>query len=150
MVKNRVFILIVSCVLLVLSACGSEDVETREFEIEEDGVVSTMTFYHQGDEVVKQTTENILPYENINVDSKEEAKALLDSEVEKMQGVEGVSDDINYGDSEATETLEIDYEHIDADKAKELPGMTFDGDIEEGISMEKSAELLLEQGYQEK
>lgn len=150
MKKKGFGILIVLSMILLLAACGSKDLEERVFEAEQMGIKSTITYYHEEDKVVKQTAENVVPYEAIGASSKEDAQALFDPESEKFQGIDGVKHKMSYSDTEATETLEVDYEKLDFDKAKDLPGMTFDGDAKEnGVSMEKSADMLLKQGFEE-
>lgn len=149
MFKKGLGILFALSILFLLGACGS-DVETSEFELEENGVVMLMTYHHEGDEVIKQTAENTIPYTSLGVESEDEAKQFLEPQSEQMQGIDGLKEEIEYGDSEAKETVEVDYEELDMDQAKDVPGLMLDGDIENGISMEKTAEMLINQGFEEK
>lgn len=147
--KKRIGILFVLSMLVILGACGSTEVKERVFEAELGGVKSTLTYYYRGDVVVKQSTVNIVPYETIGATTKEGAKEIFDPVVEEFQGIEGVVEEVDYGDAEFTENLEIDYEKLDMDKLSDLPGTLISGDVENGISMEQSVELLLSQGYKE-
>lgn len=132
------------------NATGSDEEETRVFEMDQAGIVTTMTYYYKGDEVTKQATKNIIDYEGIGLSSKEEAQELFDPEIAKMQGIDGVSQEMEYSDTEAIESLVIDYEILDFDQAKDMPGLELSGNYENGISMEASAQMLLEQGFEER
>lgn len=149
MYKKGIGILLALAMVFMLGACGSKE-ETRSFELDQNGVLITMKYYYEGDTVTKQTTKNVLPYESIGITTKEEAKEILDPLSAELQGVEGLTQKIEYGDTEATETLEVDYEKLDFDEANGLPGMMVEGDSDGKISMEKSADMLLDQGFKEK
>lgn len=127
------------------------DLEERVFEAEENGVTNTITYYYKGDKVITQEARNVLPFEIIGVESKEEAQEIFEPESEKFQGIEGLTHEMEYTDSEAIEVLEVNYDNLDFDAARGLPGMVFDGDAEKhGVSMERSAELLFGEGFVEK
>lgn len=149
MKKKGIGLLVILLIVCVLAACGSKEVEERVFELEEMGIVTKMTYTYQGDEVLKQKAENIIPYASLGVTSQEEAEEILDPQVEELQGIDGVSEEVEYKEDEALETLEIDYENLDHDKIEKIPGLNISGNIKNGISMEKSAEALLNQGYEE-
>lgn len=149
MKKKGIGLLVMLAIVCVLAACGSKEVEERVFELEEMGIVTKMTYTYQGDEVLKQKAENIIPYASLGVTSQEEAEEILDPQVEELQGIDGVSEEVEYKEDEALETLEIDYENLDHDKIEKIPGLNISGNIKNGISMEKSAEALLNQGYEE-
>ncbi len=149
MKKKGIGLLVILSIVFLLAACGSKEVEKRVFELEEMGIVTTMTYTYQGDEVLKQKAENIFPYASLGVSSQEEAEEILDPQVEELQGIDGVTEEIEYKEDEALEVLEIDYENLDPEKIEKIPGLNISGNIKNGISMEKSAEALLSQGYEE-
>lgn len=130
-------------------AKSEEEDGERTFVLEDEGMVVKLTYYHEGDEVVKQTTENILSYEENGIESKEQAEQMMEPQSEQLQGYDGLTEEIDYGDDELTETMEIDYTKADLDEISDLPGMMQDGDTDGGISMELSAQMLLEQGFEE-
>lgn len=69
---------------------------------------------------------------------------------ESFQNVEGMIHSIEYDDLQAVESMTIDYEAIDFDALANLPGMSVDESAKEnGVSMEKSVEMLEEAGYVE-
>jgi uncharacterized lipoprotein YehR (DUF1307 family) len=74
-------------------------------------------------------------------------KSILDPIAEEYKDIEGIDYSIEYGEDEATESLTINYDNLDFDAAKELPGVSFEGDTSNGISMDRTEDMLLEQGY---
>ena len=133
---------------LFLVACGEKE-STRTFELEEGGLKTTMVYTHSGDKVTRQETENIIPYDSIGIASKEEAQELFDSFIAEFQDIDGLKHEMKYEDSKAVEYLSIDYEAADYEQLEGLPGMEFSEDPKDGISMEKSAELLESEGFTE-
>lgn len=133
---------------LVLTACGGKE-ETRTFESENPGVTTTITYTYKGDKVTKQTAENVISYEEVGLGSKEEAQEAFDPLVEQFQDIDGVTHKMDYTDSTATEQLTIDFSEADYEDIKSLPGMDLEGDTNKGVSMEKSAEILNNQGFTE-
>ncbi|CAD2070633.1 hypothetical protein GCM10007275_17140 [Jeotgalicoccus coquinae] len=144
--KKAWALFLLAAVMIALTACGSE--ETRTFELSEQGVDSTLVYTHKGDEVVSQSTENVLNYEELGID-KAQAEELFGSLAEQYEGLSGVEHSFDFGDEEATESISIIYDEIDAEELQNVEGINFEGDPSEGISMEKSAEMLLDQGYTE-
>src|SRR5699024_6650167 len=124
--------------------------EQRVFVAEEMGMEMKLVYYYTGDKVIKQTSETIMSYEAAGVTSKEEAKEMLEPQIAQMQGVEGLISEMEFYDDQLVEYMEVNYETLDYDKARNLPGIMFDDAAETtGVSMEKSAQMLLQQGYTE-
>ena len=63
-----------AAVMIILTACSSE--ETRTFELNDQGVESTLVYTHNGDEVISQSTENIINYEELGID-KDQAEEIF-------------------------------------------------------------------------
>lgn len=148
--KKRIVLFTLLTLTLFLVACGSDTANTRTFKLEQGGVSSTMVYTAKGDKVTKQTTENVINYETTELASKEAAQQQLQPLSEPFQNIEGLTHNIKYEDSQAIETMVVDYEIVDFDEIKDLPGMSFDEGVKEnGISMKKSAKLLEESGYVE-
>lgn len=146
--KRKAVYMLIALVTLFLAACGDK-VSERTFEAEENGVKVTTTYEHKGDEVLKQKTKSIISYETIGVTSEEEAKQIMEMFSAGYEGIDGVDYKLKYSDSDVTEHITIDYESMDLEKAKEIPELNISGDVSEGISMEKTAELMEEQGLKE-
>jgi uncharacterized lipoprotein YehR (DUF1307 family) len=115
--------------------------------MDQNGVSMELVFTYEGDKVKTQTANNVMPYSAIGVTTKEEAQTVLDPIAEQYQQVKGLDYSLDYTDSEATESLTINYDELDYDSAKQLPGVSFEGNTENGISMERTEEMLLDQGY---
>lgn len=137
---------LIATMMIVLTACGSE--ETRTFELSDQGVESTLVYTHSDDEVISQSTENIINYEALGID-KAQAEEIFASYSDQYQNLKGVEHSFEFGDSEATENISIVYDEIDAEELESVEGLAFEGDPTEGISMERSAEMLIDQGYTE-
>ena len=149
MKKISGFILILILVL-ILAGCSGGTESTRTFVLDKDGIKTTMVYTFKGDKVTKQSTENIINYELVGIPSKEEAKLFFDPLIEEFNKYDGITHKMDYYDKEANENLTLDYEIVDFQEIKNLPGMTFDDDVgKAGISMKKSAALLESQGFTE-
>ena len=69
----------------------------------------------------------------------------MDPIAKQYQAIKGIDYSLDYGEDAATESLTIDYSNLDYDAAKQLPGVTFEGDTSNGISMERTEKMLLDQ-----
>lgn len=138
---------LLTAVLVVLSACGNET-ETRTFEMSEAGIESTLVYTYSGDEVISQSTENTIDYEALGID-KAQAEEIFAPYTEEYEGLAGVEHSFDFGDEQATESVAIVYDELNHDEIQGVEGISFEGDPAEGISMERSAEMLLNQGYTE-
>ena len=138
-----------AAVMIVLTACGSNE-ETGTFEMSDQGIESTLVYTHDDDKVISQSTENIINYEELGMD-KAQAEEMFGSMAEQYEGLSGVEHSFEFGDEEATETLTIVYDEVDSEELEGVQGMNFEGegDPSEGVSMERSAEMLEQQGYTE-
>lgn len=139
-------------VVFFLSACSFWEMEeaTRTFYIEEEGIQSTLVYTYRGDEVLKQSTENIVQYETFGIETKEDAEEFFSLFVNhELENIHGITYSIDYQENQLTEKITIDYEEVDIGEIKDLPEMNFQGNVENGISMKASAKLLLEEGFKE-
>lgn len=135
---------------IFLTACSNGSESMRTFELEHDGIMTTMVYTSTGDKVTRQTTENVIPYDLAGLTSKEEAQELFAPMIEQFQNIEGLTHKMEYDDSKAIENLAIDYEAVNFEDIENLPGMAFsEGSTDKGVSMEKSVEVLESQGFTE-
>lgn len=142
--------LMISLTLLVsitLVACNSDD-NTVTLQTEQNGVIMKIAYKGDGDEVIEQTADNVMPYEALNVTTKEEAQKILAPVVGEYAKVKGITHNMDYQDDKVVESLKIDYEIADPEEVSQLVGTTFEGDISEGISLKKSVEALQAQGFE--
>ena len=141
---------VLSALMLSRAACGGDGKETSTTLTNDvNGVEMTFTYYADGDDVTRQTTKNVMPYELLGVTTADEAKQILDPMTEEFKGVTGLEHSMEYGDTAATETLTVDYTTADLSEISQLTGSTFSGDTSSGakVSLEKSIEMLESQGF---
>lgn len=138
---------LLTVILVALTACGNNE-ETRTFEMSESGIESTLVYTYSDDEVISQSTENQIDYGALGID-KAQAEEIFAPYAEEYEGLAGVQHDIEFEDDQATESISIVYEELNEEEIQDVEGITFEGDPAEGISMERSAEMLLNQGYTE-
>lgn len=135
---------------IFLTACSNGSESTRTFELDNNGVMTTMVYTSTGDKVTVQTTENVIQYDQAGFASKEEAQEYFSPMMEQFQNIDGLTHKMAYDDSKAVETLTIDYEAVNFEDIENLPGMAFsEGSTDQGVSMEKSVEVLESQGFTE-
>lgn len=117
-------------------------------ELEQNGVTMKLTYKADGDKVFEQTADNEMPYASLGVTTAEEAEEVLAPVVLAYQETEGVTHSMDYQEDRAFESLTINYDEADINEVSALTGSTFEGDLSEGISLKRSVDLLLEQGFQ--
>lgn len=143
---KKITLLAVIPMSLLLAACGGE--ETKTFIYEEEGMSSEMVFTYSGDSVNNERSTTTLEYEPLGLSSAEAAEEVLADFTLDIQDVAGVEYNIDYGDSEAVETVEINYEEADINELREA-GVQIEGEEDaEGISLEQTEEILVDQGYE--
>lgn len=144
--KKKYLLFLVMSLMLVLTACRDSDSKT--FFYEEDGVASEMTFTHNGDTVEREVSTTTLEYEALGLRSEEDAEEVLSDFALDFEDVDGVTYSFEYEETEAVETLEINYEEVELSELREA-GIEIEG--EEGadeISMEQTEENLIDEGYE--
>ena len=144
---KRILTILSAVLLIFLAGCSSKD-GSKTYVLEKSGVKTEITVYYESDKVTKQTTVNTMDYEKMAV-TKDELKDVAMPVSEKYQGIDGVEQKIVFDDDKAVETLTIDYTKADKSKLNNIQGITVDGDSKD-ISMKKSEEHLLSQGFTKK
>ena len=137
--------------LIILTACSLVAKEQKvRLEKEENGVKIILTYYAKGDKVMKQTSENIIPYSEIGVKTADEAKEQLEEVAKSYNKLKGVRDQLVYGEDSVTEKVVVDYRVVDKVNAMKLTAMMADdGNLSKGVSLKSSIKLLKEQGFKE-
>ncbi len=144
--KKILSLVLVLVLLLSVVACGKKT-ETASFELNNNGVKSVITFTYQGDKVITQTAENVITYSESPIKDKEDAKAKLDKISKMYEGVKGIKHSIEYGDKATIEKISVNFEELDVEAYKKLPGTLSSGDISKGISFKSTEKLILNAGY---
>lgn len=142
---------VIAMLALVLTACsGGGEREEATFTSNTGGVESTLVYYAEDDEVYRQTTRNVINYEEAGID-EETARELLEPLMEQFQGIDGLEHSIEFGATEAIEEMDVDYNTASMSEISQLLGSSFSGDVDDNtrLSLEQSREMLLSQGYTE-
>lgn len=147
--RKRVLVSALIGFLFIISGCGKESVSVFEND-GSDGVLTTLSYYHTGDKVTKQTTKTVLNYQEAGFESQELAREVIEPISKEYKETEGIDYHIRYEEEEAIEEFTVDYTVLDFDKANAVTGFMIVGDAKNGISMRESRKLLKEEGYHEK
>ncbi len=138
---------VVAIALVLFFVLGNKE-QVVTYKLNQSGTESTLTYYAKGDRVYKQTAKNVIPYSAYGFKNAEEAKALFDDALKKVDGIEGYSDTIEYTENSIIETVEVNYDIVDLEKVKEVPGVYLgDTSAKGGVSLSKSVEYLEKNGY---
>lgn len=106
-----------------------------------------MAFTHKGDKVLKLHQTQTIPYSAYGSTDKEATKLLIEQEMEGLSDYRGYKDTFEFGEEDFTETVDIDFTVLDPEEAKTIPGLQFTGDLEKGISLEKTVKELKAGGF---
>lgn len=145
--KKKVLCVILA--LLLLTACSSNKmVETKMTGNLTQGISSEITFFaEEGSDIAqKQTAKNIVDYKAANL-TKEEVESILNPMKEQYENLEGVTYSLDIQDDKTIEILEVDFDKLDFEKAKDIPGFLFDDTNSRKVSLEKTIEKLEEYGF---
>ena len=82
-----------------------------------------------------------------DVSSKEEVKKIIDKEIEETKGIKGLNVTVEYKEDRFIESLEVDLENLDYEKAKNY--LSIQDPKKVRVSMKVSAEIMYNQGYKE-
>lgn len=144
--KKLTGILSILILALLLTACDESEV-TRSFEFKNENTSIIATYKSKGDKVIEQNVEFIAIYADFGINSKEEAEEFFSTINQKHENAEGITEKHEYTDTEVITNLTIDFEKVDLDEVKDLPGMRSDGDTASGISMKDAAKQLAKEGF---
>ncbi|ULG74461.1 DUF1307 domain-containing protein [Macrococcus brunensis] len=120
---------------------------TKKVFVQDDGMGTTseLTYWAEGDKVVKQETHNIMDLKKLG-STKEEAKQAMEAANQKYKKkLDGYKYDVKYTAKQVDEIISVDYNKVGINKIKDI--MNSDGNTDRGISMNKSEEMLKEAGY---
>ncbi|WLI77739.1 YehR family lipoprotein [Kosakonia sp. H02] len=139
-----------SVALLVgLVGCGEKE-QSKTFTWSQAGTEVTLTYYYnKDDKVLRQTAKNKIEYSSIGAKNKEEAMKVLDPISKRYQSIKGIKESVDYEETYAQETLDVDYSEVDFAQLNNLQGSEFTGTVNGNISMSRSEELLKARGFKE-
>lgn len=140
--------LFATVLLFSLSGCNEKE-QSKTFSWSAPGTELTLTYYYKDDKVLRQTAKNKIAYSAIGASSKEDAMKLLEPVSKKYQSVKGIKESVDYQQTYAQETLDVDYSAVNFAELNALQGTAFSGTPQDGISMQKSEALLKAKGFKE-
>ena len=140
---KKILSILAAILLIFVPGCSTKEQSTT-YVLEKNGVKIELTYYHDGDKVLRQTANNTMNYKEMGA-TKEKLKEALEPMAKQYQGVEGLEEKIDFQDDKAVETLSIDYKK----ELKNIPGILIDSTTSD-ISLKKSEENLLSQGFTKK
>lgn len=144
--------LVIVGVSLFIAGCSggsnSNESSTVDYTLAGTGTDSTITFEYEDDKVLKQTAVNVVNYDEAKT-TKEQLQTAMESLTSSYKDIKGLSYDVEYGDTEAKETVVVDYTKVDLKELADLQGVTFDSDADDAdsVSLKKTVELLEKSGY---
>lgn len=145
--RKSLTLLLALTFILVLAACGSDGKEEAKEEtktfVDEFGE-SEITITFVGDKLISQTTKVELPYEVLDIETKEEAEEVFSGEGE-MEEIKGFTTT-----NEFTESSVVMQTEMVVDEIEEEDKAMFEFNDENEMSVEKIIKELEEAGYTEK
>lgn len=145
--KAKIIIPLLTLALL-LSACGIGG-KTRSFEYEETGIKETIAYTYKDDKILSQKSEATMSYEALGI-SAEDAELFTDLFEDEFTETEGVKVTTQSNEADLILTLEVDFKKAEENTLLELIDSITEDDINNGVSMEETADRLLDAGYIEK
>lgn len=144
--------------IMLFVGCGSKELKTQVYEMNNNDIYMNVTLYYQDDVVKKQVTKTEIPYSSslYGGASKEEIKQAVDNALKNSEGLEGFTDTVEYLEDKIVESVVVDYEKIDFDKAaKALPNLFPDyGENSDAkikfVSFKKTDENMIKEGFTKK
>ena len=146
---------VVLAAALALTGCSGGDAAGKASEttltMSQGGAATTVTYYAEGDNVTKQTTENVVDYEASGIADRDEAEKTVGGLVDQYKGIKGVDHSIEFGDTELTETVTITYADLDVAKLAEATGADTGQDPEDArkVSLKEAVKTLTDAGFTE-
>lgn len=132
----------------MMAACSDKE-ETATFAGEMDGTEVEVTLTHTGDKVIKQKEIGTTYYDDFGI-TKDEAKEIIEAQMESFEDVDGVEIDHEFKDDNMVESLVIDLEEIDFDDFKSLFPEAEVDDEDDHISFKETKKNILDEGLEEK
>lgn len=148
MINKLVSALLALVVAMALFGCGEKE-QTKSFSKAQNGVEMHFTYYYKDDRVLRQTARNTIPYATLNAANKDEAQKILAPLSQQYQNIAGLTEKVEYQDTFAIETLDVDYSKADLKTLSQMPGSSFQMNDSNWVSMKNSEALLTGQGFSE-
>ncbi|MBF0713713.1 DUF1307 domain-containing protein, partial [Gemella sp. GH3] len=112
-----------------------------------------ITIYYKDDEVTKQTAHNEINLSSFPEEQKEFMKKQMEQASASYQGIEGVTQKVEYKDDKIIEDVSVDYSKASLKdlRAKKIVGAGFSGDENATkVSFKQTSEMLIKNNFKEK
>lgn len=147
----KIIKILLSLMVIFIVGCESVDssitkVDRKNFEFQDLGIVSKISYSKRGNIIIKQETENKLNYSDSGTDKKtfeEKYKTI----VEQYKNTSGIKYEINYGEYEVIEKFTVDYRVAKIEDLKKLPGFLLPASSKEQVNYTDAVVLLVDNGY---
>jgi len=116
-------------VVLATACSNSRETATKTFTLEDSGLKTTQVFTY--------------------IEKEDKVIEMIEPIAKKFEGIKGLKYSIDYKDDSFVETIEIDYENLDYEKAKVALDEEFQDPSKGIVSMKVTEKALLEDGYVE-
>lgn len=139
-------------VVLAAACSNRRETATKTYALEDSGLKTTQvfTYIEKEDKIIKQVTISEGTYAEFQPGkTKEEIIKMIEPITKKFEGIKGIKYSIDYKDESFVETIEIDYENLDYEKAKVALDEEFQDPSKGIVSMKITEKALLEDGYVE-
>lgn len=145
--KKRIKFTLVIILLFILTACNSQSQKTI-YKLDNNGIKSTITYYHEGDKINKTIIHTTVNYEESGLDP-DILRSYMETINKQFDDIEGKVSKLKFNKKEFILDDTTDYKKLDFDKYEkiELPSMR---DIEDEMSLKENEKLMEEQGYTKK
>ena len=112
------------------------------------GVQSTLTYTVDGDNVVKQTAQNVADPEVLN-NTADDLKNFVEETYKGYKGLKGVTLSVEIKDGKVVQDLEIDLSVASLDELRKALPEEYSG-VGKNVSFKASKKMLTDLGYKEK
>ena len=112
------------------------------------GVQSTLTYTVDGDNVVKQTAQNVADPEVLN-NTADDLKNFVEETYKGYKGLKGVTLSVEIKDGKVVQDLEIDLSVASIDELRKALPEEYSG-VGKNVSFKASKKMLTDLGYTEK
>lgn len=138
--------------VLATACSNNRETATKTYALEDSSLKTTQvfTYIEKEDKIIKQVTISEGTYAEFQPGkTKEEIIEMIEPITKKFEGIKGIKYSIDYKDESFVETIEIDYENLDYEKAKVALDEEFQDPSKGIVSMKITEKALLEDGYVE-
>lgn len=138
-------------IVVLTTACESNKPITKTFVLKQDNVTitETITYIKSKDKVLKSKKVTDAKMILKSEEARKKIVTILNAYLASLQGINGLTSTLDIQENKYIQTVEIDYENLDFEKAKQqIKGFeeAFGGD---NLSMKKKEAMLIEQGFVE-